>query len=111
MRVSAHIVVPDAVAASDWYAQAFGAEEQSRAEGADGVMTTVVAFGEDVVHVGSEVAAWGVLSALTIGGSAGGARRQTRGRGRPGAPAPRARGRGRPRPAGRPGGGGPRPGA
>ena len=28
MRVSAHIVVSDAVAASEWYARAFGAEEQ-----------------------------------------------------------------------------------
>jgi PhnB protein len=70
MRVSAHIVVPDAVAASEWYARAFGAVERSRTELPGGVMTTVLGFGDDDIHVASEVPDWDVLSPLTIGGTA-----------------------------------------
>jgi uncharacterized glyoxalase superfamily protein PhnB len=70
VRVSAHIVVPDAIAASQWYTQAFGAVERSRTELPGGVMTTVVGFGEDDVHVASEFPDAGVLSPLTIGGTA-----------------------------------------
>jgi PhnB protein len=70
MRVSAHIVVSDAVAASDWYARAFGAAERSRTELPGGVMTAVLRFGDDDVHVASEFPDAGVLSPLTIGGTA-----------------------------------------
>jgi PhnB protein len=70
ISVSAHIVVPDALAASDWYAGAFGAVERSRAELPGGVMTTVLGFGDDDIHVASEVRDWDVLSPLTIGGTA-----------------------------------------
>jgi PhnB protein len=70
MRVSAHIVVPDALVAADWYGRAFGAEERSRTELPGGVTTTVVGFGDDDVHVASEMPDWGVLSPLTIGGTA-----------------------------------------
>src|SRR3954466_6617703 len=70
MRVSAHIVVSDAVAASEWYARAFGAQERSRTELPGGVMTTAVGFGDDVVHIASEFPDAGVLSPLTIGGTA-----------------------------------------
>jgi uncharacterized glyoxalase superfamily protein PhnB len=70
MRVSAHIVVNDARAACDWYRRAFGAQERSRAELPGGVMTAVVAFGDDVVHIASEWPEGGVLSPLTIGGTA-----------------------------------------
>ena len=70
MRVSAHIVVPDAIAASEWYARAFGAEEQSRAELPGGVMTAAVAFGDDVIHIASEIPGSDVLSPLAIGGTA-----------------------------------------
>jgi uncharacterized glyoxalase superfamily protein PhnB len=70
VRVTAHIVVPDAIAASQWYTQAFGAVERSRTELPGGVMTTVVGFGEDDVHVASEFPDAGVLSPLTIGGTA-----------------------------------------
>jgi PhnB protein len=69
-EVSAHIVVPDATAATEWYARAFGAQERSRAELPGGAMTTAVAFGEDVVHIASEMPDWGVVSPLTIGGTA-----------------------------------------
>jgi uncharacterized glyoxalase superfamily protein PhnB len=70
MRVSAHIVVPDALEASDWYARAFGAVERSRTELPGGVMTTVLAFGDDDIHLAGEMPDWGVLSPLTIGGTA-----------------------------------------
>jgi PhnB protein len=70
VRVSAHIVVPDAIAASEWYARAFGAVERSRTELPGGVMTTVLGFGEDDIHVASEFPDAGVLSPLTIGGTA-----------------------------------------
>ena len=70
MRVTAHIVVSDAVAASEWYTRAFGAEERSRTELPGGVMTTAVGFGDDVVHIASEFPDAGVLSPLTIGGTA-----------------------------------------
>jgi PhnB protein len=70
IRVSAHIVVPDAVAASDWYAKAFGAEELSRAELPGGVMTAAVAFGDDVIHIASEIPGTDVLSPRTLGGTA-----------------------------------------
>lgn len=70
MRVSAHIVVSDAVAACDWYARAFGAEERSRTELPGGVMTAVVAFGDDLVHIAGEWPEADILSPLTIGGTA-----------------------------------------
>jgi uncharacterized glyoxalase superfamily protein PhnB len=62
--------VPDAIDASEWYARAFGAVERSRTELPGGVMTTVLGFGDDDIHVASEVPDWGVVSPLTIGGTA-----------------------------------------
>jgi PhnB protein len=71
MHVSAHIVVPDADEASAWYARAFGATERSRIPLPGGkVMTAEVAFGDSVVHVGSEFPELGILSPLAIGGTA-----------------------------------------
>jgi PhnB protein len=71
MNVAAHIVVPDAAEASDWYARAFGAREVSRIPLPGGkVMTVEVAFGDSVVHVGSEFPDMGIVSPLTIGGTA-----------------------------------------
>jgi uncharacterized glyoxalase superfamily protein PhnB len=69
MRVSAHLVVSDAVAASEWYAQAFGAVERSRTPLGD-VMTVELEFGNDAVHVAGEIPEAGVVSPLTIGGTA-----------------------------------------
>lgn len=69
--VSAHIVVPDAGEAARWYTQAFGAEERRRIPLPGGaVMTVELAFGDAVVHVGSEFPAAGVVSPLSIGGTA-----------------------------------------
>ena len=69
--VSAHIVVPDAAAAATWYADAFGAEERSRIPLPGGVVMTVeLAFGDAAVHVASEFPDAGIVSPLTIGGTA-----------------------------------------
>jgi PhnB protein len=71
MNVAAHIVVPDAAEASEWYARAFGARELSRIPLPGGtVMTLELAFGDSVVHVASEFPEMGIVSPLTIGGTA-----------------------------------------
>jgi PhnB protein len=71
MNLTPHIVVTDADAAAAWYAQAFGAEERSRVPLPGGsVMTVELAIGDSSLHVASEFADAGVLSPLTIGGTA-----------------------------------------
>lgn len=71
MNVAAHIVVPDASAAAEFYAAAFGAAEISRIPLPGGkVMTVELAFGDSPVHVGSEFPDMGIVSPLTIGGTA-----------------------------------------
>ena len=71
MQLSAHIVVPEAAAAAAWYEKAFGAQERSRIPLPGGtVMVVEVDFGGPVVHVGSEFPAAGIVSPLTIGGTA-----------------------------------------
>jgi len=71
MNVTAHIVVPDAAAAAAWYEKAFGAQERSRIPLPSGVVMSVeVALGSSVVHVGSEFPAFGIVSPLSIGGTA-----------------------------------------
>lgn len=69
--VRPHIVVPDADSASRWYSQALGAREISRVPLPAGkVMTVEVEIGDSVVHVGSEFPDFGILSPLSIGGTA-----------------------------------------
>jgi PhnB protein len=71
MNVTAHIVVPDAAAAAAWYEKAFGARERSRVPLPGGVVMSVeISFGDSVVHVGSEFPAFGIVSALRLGGTA-----------------------------------------
>ena len=71
MNIAAHIVVRDAAEASAWYAKAFGARELNRIPlPGDKVMTVELAFGDSVVHVGSEFPDAGILTPLTIGGTA-----------------------------------------
>src|SRR5437762_14045627 len=71
MKISAHIVVADAAAASEWYARAFGAKEQNRVPLPDGrVMTLEIVIGESIVHVASEFPAAGIVSPKTLGGTA-----------------------------------------
>jgi PhnB protein len=71
MDIAAHIVVPDAAEASAWYATAFDARELSRIPLPGGrVMTIELAFGDSVVHVGSEFPDMSIVSPLAIGGTA-----------------------------------------
>ncbi len=71
MNLEPHIVVTDADAAAAWYARAFGAEERGRVPLPGGrVMTIELAIGDSTLHVASEFADAGVLSPLTIGGTA-----------------------------------------
>lgn len=71
MPVSAHIVVPDAAEAAAWYAKAFGAQERERIPLPGGaVMTVELDIAGSPVHVGSEFPDAGIVSPLTIGGTA-----------------------------------------
>jgi PhnB protein len=71
MRVSPHVVVPDAGMASEWYGKAFGARERNRIPLPDRkVLSVEIEIGETVVHLGSEFPAYGIVSPLTIGGTA-----------------------------------------
>ena len=71
MQLSVHLVVPDASEAAAWYAQAFEARERSRIPLPGGtVMVVEVDFGGAVVHVASEFPDAGIVSPLTIGGTA-----------------------------------------
>ena len=71
MNIAAHIVVRDAAEASAWYATAFGAREVNRIPlPGDKVMSAELAFGDSAVHVGSEFPDMGIVSPLTIGGTA-----------------------------------------
>ena len=71
MNVAAHLVVRNADEAAAWYANAFGARELSRIPlPGNRVMTVELAFGDSVVHVGSEFPDMGIVSPMTIGGTA-----------------------------------------
>jgi len=70
-KVTAHIVVPDALEAAQWYSQAFGAREIGRVPlPGNKVMAVEIALGDSHVHIGSEFPNAGILSPLTIGGTA-----------------------------------------
>ncbi len=71
MNVTPHLVVPDADAAASWYSKAFGAVEVSRVPLPGGkVMTVELRLGDTPVHVASEFPDFGILSPLSIGGTA-----------------------------------------
>jgi PhnB protein len=71
MRVTPHFVVPDAGEAAAWYTRAFGARERSRVPlPANKVMAVVLEIGDSTIHVGSEFPEAGILSPLSIGGTA-----------------------------------------
>lgn len=71
MNITPHFVVPDAAEAVAWYTRAFGAREQSRISLPGGkVMSVVLEIGESTVHVASEFPQAGILSPLSIGGTA-----------------------------------------
>ena len=71
MEITAHLVVPDASEAADWYARGFGARETGRIPLPDGtVMTVELDFGGASVHVASEFPDAGIVAPRTIGGTA-----------------------------------------
>jgi PhnB protein len=71
VNLEPHIVVRDADAAAAWYVRAFGAEERRRVPLPGGrVMTIELAIGDSSLHVASEFPDAGIVSPLTIGGTA-----------------------------------------
>ena len=71
MKVAPHIVVRGAADAAEWYARAFGAEERSRVPVPGGkLMSVELSFGDTLVMVADEFPKMGVLSPLSIGGTA-----------------------------------------
>jgi PhnB protein len=71
MTITPHIVVRDAARAAEWYAQALGAEERGRIEVPGGkLMQVELAFGDATVMLADEFPELGVVSPLSIGGTA-----------------------------------------
>lgn len=69
--ITPHIVVPDAIAASDWYQRALGAEERDRLPLPNGkVMYVEMRFGDSPVMIADEFPDLRILSPLAIGGTA-----------------------------------------
>jgi PhnB protein len=69
--ITAHIVVRDAAAAAEWYTRALGAEERGRIEVPGGkLMQVELWFGDSQVMLADEFPELGVLSPLSIGGTA-----------------------------------------
>ena len=68
--ITPHIVVRDAIAASEWYQRALGAEERDRLPLPNGkVMYVELWFGHSPVMVADEFPDLGILSPLSIGGT------------------------------------------
>jgi PhnB protein len=71
MKVAPHIVVRGAADAAGWYSRAFGAEERSRVPVPGGrLMSVELLFGDTPVMLADEFPEMGVLSPLSIGGTA-----------------------------------------
>jgi PhnB protein len=69
--ITPHIVVRDAARAGDWYRSVFGAEERGRLEVPGGkLMQLELWFGEAPVMLADEFPELGVLSPLSVGGTA-----------------------------------------
>jgi PhnB protein len=69
--ITPHIVVKGAAGAADWYKQILGAEELGRIEIPGGkLMQVELRFGDSAVMLADEFPEWGVLSPLSIGGTA-----------------------------------------
>jgi PhnB protein len=69
--ITPHIVVGDAAAAAEWYAAVFGAEERSRLEVPGGkLMQVELRFGDSAVMLADEFPDMGVLSPVSVGGTA-----------------------------------------
>ena len=71
MEITPHLVVRDAARASQWYREALGAEELDRIEVPGGKLLQVeLDFGDALVVLADEFPELGVLSPLSIGGTA-----------------------------------------
>jgi PhnB protein len=71
LTITPHIVVRDAARAAEWYAQALGAQERGRVPVPDGrLMQVELRFGDATVMLADEFRELGVLSPLSLGGSA-----------------------------------------
>jgi PhnB protein len=71
MTITPHIVVRDAIAAAEWYRRALGAQERDRLPLPNGkVMYVELWFGDSPVMVADEFPDFGILSPLSIGGTA-----------------------------------------
>jgi len=69
--ITPHIVVRDASAASEWYQRALGAEERDRLPLPNGkLMYAELRFGDSPVMVADEFPDFGILSPLSLGGTA-----------------------------------------
>ena len=69
--ITPHLVVGDASAAADWYRNVFGAEERGRLEVPGGkLMQVELRFGDSAVMLADEFPELGVLSPLSVGGTA-----------------------------------------
>ena len=69
--ITPHVVVGDAARAADWYRAVFGAEERRRLEVPGGkLMQVELRFGDSVVMLADEFPEMGVLSPLSVGGTA-----------------------------------------
>ena len=69
--ITPHIVVRGAAAAAEWYKQVLGADERSRIEVPGGkLMQVELWFGDSAVMLADEFPELGVLSPLSVGGTA-----------------------------------------
>jgi PhnB protein len=69
--ITTHIVVRDAARAGDWYRAVFGAQERGRLEVPGGrLMQLELRLGDSTVMLADEFPELGVLSPLSIGGTA-----------------------------------------
>jgi PhnB protein len=69
--ITPHIGVSDAARAADWYREVLGAEERSRIEVPGGkLMQAELWFGDSAVMLADEFPELGVLSPLSVGGTA-----------------------------------------
>jgi PhnB protein len=69
--ITPHIVVRDAARAAEWYGSVFGAEERGRLEVPGGkLMQLELRFGESELMLADEFPDLGVLSPLSLGGTA-----------------------------------------
>jgi PhnB protein len=69
--ITLHIVVRDAARAGEWYGSVFGADERERLEVPGGkLMQLELWFGDTQVMLADEFPEMGVLSPLSVGGTA-----------------------------------------